>query len=124
MDIDVLFRIAGIGIIVAIVNQLLSKADKGEYAVFVTLSGVIIIILREFAVSGIRLVAVDNGSVIAASNWGKAKTITQMAMIIFFLIDIPQLKVISQIVMYIALVLTLISMFDYLQKNKDVIKFE
>ena len=45
MDIDVLFRIAGIGIIVAIVNQLLSKADKGEYAVFVTLSGVIIIIL-------------------------------------------------------------------------------
>ena len=45
MDIDVIFRIAGIGIIVAIVNQILSKADKGEYAVFVTLSGVIIIIL-------------------------------------------------------------------------------
>lgn len=45
MEIDVLFRIAGIGIIVAIVNQLLSKADKGEYTVFVTLSGVIIIIL-------------------------------------------------------------------------------
>ena len=45
MDIDVIFRIAGVGIIVAIVNQLLSKADKGEYAVFVTLSGVIVIIL-------------------------------------------------------------------------------
>ena len=45
MEIDVIFRIAGIGIIVAIVNQLLSKADKGEYAVFVTLSGVIKIIL-------------------------------------------------------------------------------
>ena len=45
MDIDVIFRIAGIGIIVAIVNQLLSKADKGEYTVFITLSGVIIIIL-------------------------------------------------------------------------------
>ena len=45
MEMDVIFRIAGIGIIVAIVNQLLSKADKGEYAVFVTLSGVIIIIL-------------------------------------------------------------------------------
>ena len=45
MEIDVIFRIAGIGIIVAIVNQLLSKADKGEYAVFVTLSGLIIIIL-------------------------------------------------------------------------------
>lgn len=45
MDIDVIFRIAGIGLIVAIVNQLLSKADKGEYTVFITLSGVIIIIL-------------------------------------------------------------------------------
>ena len=45
MEIDVILRIGGIGIIVAIVNQLLSKADKGEYAVFVTLSGVIIIIL-------------------------------------------------------------------------------
>ena len=45
MEIDVIFRIAGIGIIVTIVNQLLSKADKGEYAVFVTLSGLIIIIL-------------------------------------------------------------------------------
>lgn len=45
MEIDVIFRIAGIGLIVAIVNQILSKADKGEYAVFVTLSGVIIIIL-------------------------------------------------------------------------------
>ena len=45
MEIDVIFRSAGIGIFVAIVNQLLSKADKGEYAVFVTLSGVIIIIL-------------------------------------------------------------------------------
>ena len=45
MEIDVISRIAGIGLIVAIVNQILSKADKGEYAVFVTLSGVIIIIL-------------------------------------------------------------------------------
>ena len=45
MDIDVIFRIAGIGLIVAIINQLLSKADKGEYTVFITLSGVIIIIL-------------------------------------------------------------------------------
>lgn len=45
MEIDVIFKIAGIGLIVAIVNQLLSKADKGEYTVFITLSGVIIIIL-------------------------------------------------------------------------------
>lgn len=45
MEIDVIFRIAGIGLIVAVVNQLLSKADKGEYTVFITLSGVIIIIL-------------------------------------------------------------------------------
>ena len=73
---------------------------------------VIVIILREFAVSGIRLVAADNGSVIAASPWGKAKTVAQMAMIIIFLLNIPQLYILSQVVMYIAVVLTVVSMID------------
>ena len=85
---------------------------------------VIIIILREFAVSGIRLVASDNGSVIAASPWGKAKTVAQMVMIIVLLLKIPQLYIISQIVMYTAVVLTVVSMIDYLIKNRSVIKFE
>lgn len=45
MEIDMIFKIAGIGIVVAIINQLLLKADKGEYSMFITLCGVIIIIL-------------------------------------------------------------------------------
>ena len=85
---------------------------------------VIVIILREFAVSGIRLVAADNGAVIAASPWGKIKTVAQMVMIIIYLLNIPQLYLLSQIVMYTAVVLTVVSMIDYLIKNRSVIKFE
>ncbi len=85
---------------------------------------VITIIAREFAVSGIRLVAADNGKVIAAAGWGKAKTVAQMTMIIIMLLNIPQFHIIAQISMYVALILTLISMADYLFKNKDVLKFD
>ena len=84
----------------------------------------ITIISREFIISGIRLVASDNGSVIAASVWGKAKTITQMAMIIILLLDIPEFYILSQIVMYVAVILTIVSLIDYLIKNKNVVKFE
>ena len=85
---------------------------------------VIIIILREFAVSGIRLVAADNGAVIAAAGWGKAKTVAQMTMIIIFLLNIPQLYILSQISLYTAVILTVVSMVDYIIKNKSVIKFK
>ena len=85
---------------------------------------VITIILREFAVSGIRLVAADNGAVIAAAGWGKAKTVAQMTMIIIYLLNIPQLDILAQISMYVAVILTLVSLIDYLIKNKDVIKFK
>ncbi|MBO7320127.1 MAG: CDP-diacylglycerol--glycerol-3-phosphate 3-phosphatidyltransferase [Clostridia bacterium] len=85
---------------------------------------VIIIILREFAVSGIRLVAADNGAVIAAAGWGKAKTVAQMVMIIIFLLKIPQLYILSQISLYTSIILTVVSMVDYLIKNKSVIKFK
>lgn len=85
---------------------------------------VIVIILREFAVSGVRLVASDNGSVIAASSWGKAKTVAQMVMIIIYLLNIPALSLLADVVMYVAVALTVISMVDYIVKNKSVIKFE
>lgn len=85
---------------------------------------VIVIILREFTVSGIRLVAADNGAVIAAAGWGKAKTVAQMTMIIIFLLNIPQLYVLSQISLYTAVILTVVSMVDYIIKNKSVIKFK
>ena len=80
---------------------------------------VIVIILREFAISGLRLVAAENGSVIAAAGWGKAKTVAQMTMIIIMLLNIPQLHILSVISMYVAVILTLISLIDFLVKNKD-----
>lgn len=83
---------------------------------------VIVIISREFAISGFRLVAADNDVVIAASWWGKIKTVSQMVMVILMIADIEQLALATEIVMWLALALTLISMIDYFIKNKDVMK--
>ncbi len=83
---------------------------------------VIIIISREFIISGFRLVAADNGVVIAASWWGKFKTVFQMAMTILMIADIEALRPVTQIVMWIALILTVVSLIDYLWKNKGVLK--
>ena len=77
-------------------------------------------------ISGFRLVASDNGVVIAASYWGKFKTTFQMLMIIFTIFNIylenDVLDVISNILVYVALALTVISLIDYMLKNKDVLK--
>ena len=83
---------------------------------------VIIIISREFIISGFRLVASDKGVVIAASWWGKFKTTFQMVMIILMIADIAALSVVTQTVMWIALILTVVSLIDYLVKNKDVMR--
>ncbi len=83
---------------------------------------VIIIISREFAISGFRLVAADNGIVIAASWWGKFKTVFQMAMVILMIADIEQLALVTEVIMWLALALTLISMIDYFIKNRGVMK--
>ncbi len=87
---------------------------------------VIIIISREFIVSGLRLVAADCGQVLAASWWGKWKTTIQMVMIIVLILDFPGtfFEVIEQILIYVSLALTIISMMDYLLKNKHVLKDE
>ena len=83
---------------------------------------VIIIISREFIISGFRLVASDKGVVIAASWWGKFKTTFQMVMIVLMIADIAALSIVTQLVMWIALILTVVSLIDYLVKNKDVMK--
>ncbi|WP_333859174.1 CDP-diacylglycerol--glycerol-3-phosphate 3-phosphatidyltransferase [Clostridium sp.] len=98
-----------------------------------------IIIAREFAVTGLRAVAAADGIVIAASPWGKVKTVTQIVAIIFALVNLnynqvslgfmetiinnPQklLKWITGITMFLAVAATLISGFDYFIKNKDVL---
>lgn len=85
---------------------------------------VIVIISREFIISGFRLVASDNGVVIAASYWGKFKTTFQMLMIIVLVlrIDHPAFDMLGVALTYIALVLTVISLIDYVWKNKGVLK--
>ncbi len=85
---------------------------------------VIIIVAREFIISGFRLIAAEKGVVIAASYWGKFKTASQMFMIILFIINIDALYIPGQVLMYIALALTVISLIDYIIKNKDVMKDE
>ena len=86
---------------------------------------VIIIISREFIISGFRLIAADNGIVIAASWWGKAKTISQMIMIILLVADFGGVfDMIGQVMIYLALVLTVVSLVDYIAKNKQVLKMQ
>ena len=83
---------------------------------------VIISIAREFIISGFRTVAADNGIVIAASYWGKFKTTSQMLMIICMIINFKgAFHVLTLVLMWIALALTLISMADYIAKNIKVL---
>ena len=83
---------------------------------------VIVIISREFIISGFRLVASDNGVVIAASYWGKFKTTFQMLMIIVLILYLGGVfDMIGLVLTWIALILTVVSLIDYLVKNKQVI---
>ena len=108
---------------------------------------VIIIIAREFIISGFRLVASDAGVVIAASWWGKFKTVSQMITIILFMFmkglgkdiywnglvlnevmspecsaDISTFSIVVTVLAWISLALTVISLIDYIVKNKAVMK--
>ena len=83
---------------------------------------VIVIIAREFIISGFRLVASDAGIVIAASYWGKFKTVFQMAMIIVLIADFGGVfDLIGTALIWIAVALTVISLIDYVWKNRLVL---
>ena len=82
---------------------------------------VIVIISREFIISGFRLVASDNGVVIAASYWGKFKTVFQMTAVILLILNLEPLKLVADIVLWIAVALTVISLADYIYKNHKVL---
>ena len=83
---------------------------------------VCIIVGREFTISGFRLVAAEKGVVIAASWWGKFKTVFQMIMVILMIANIPALELLTQIVMWAAVILTVISLVDYIWKNRHVLQ--
>lgn len=83
---------------------------------------VLVIIAREFIISGFRLVASDNGIVIAASYWGKFKTVSQMAMVIVLIMDLEGVfEMIGNVLVWVALILTVVSLVDYIAKNKQVL---
>ena len=99
-------------------SALICFVGKGELAAWI----VIIIIAREFIISGFRLVASDNGVVIAANYWGKFKTVSQMIMIILIILDLDFLNILTQIFIWIALALTVISLEEYIRQNIGVLR--
>ena len=82
---------------------------------------VIIIVSREFIISGFRLIAAEQGIVIAASYWGKFKTTFQMIAVILMIVNLPVLHILTVACTWIALVLTVVSLVDYIVKNHKVL---
>lgn len=86
---------------------------------------VIIIIAREFIISGFRLIAAENGIVIAANYWGKFKTASQMIMIILLILHFDGFFVIlEQIFIWLSLALTIISLITYIWQNRTVLSMQ
>ena len=101
-------------------SAMICLIQTGQLAAWI----VIIIISREFIISGFRLIASDNGVVIAASYWGKFKTTFQMLMVITLILNLPYtwFQALGTVLIYVSLALTIISLIDYIVKNKDVLK--
>lgn len=86
---------------------------------------VIIIIAREFIISGFRLIAAENGVVIAANYWGKFKTVSQMIMIILLIVKLGGVfDIVEQIFIWLSVALTVISLVTYVAANKQVLSMQ
>lgn len=86
---------------------------------------VIIIIAREFIISGFRLIAAESGIVIAANYWGKFKTVSQMVMIILLILNFGGVfDILEQIFVWLSLALTVISLVTYIWQNKKVLSMQ
>lgn len=115
-----------------VMSTLIVLLEKGMFSAFGIGFGfaIIVILAREFAVTGLRTIAADNNKVIAASKLGKLKTVSQMVMIIFMLVDCYPFRFISELVgdiaclvlILVATLLTIVSGIDYFVKNKHVLK--
>lgn len=83
---------------------------------------VIIIIAREFIISGFRLIAAESGVVIAANYWGKFKTVSQMVMIILLMLELPGFfRTLTEVFIWLSVALTIISLLTYIIQNKKVL---
>ena len=118
---------------ILVISALVMLVEFGKIPAWIP----IIVLTREFLVSGYRLIAAENGQVIAASIWGKIKTVTQMLAIILIFIDkynffdfvnnsmtVVQygINIVSSILMFISVVATIFSGWDYLKNGKDLLK--
>lgn len=103
-------------------SALICFTETGMLPAWIT----IIIIAREFIISGFRLIAADNGIVIAASYWGKFKTVSQMIMIILMIMNIQNsiFQGLITVFLVLAVALTVISLIDYIVKNKSVLSMQ
>lgn len=101
-------------------SALICLTGTGQLASWI----VVIIISREFIISGFRLIAAQQQLVIAANYWGKFKTTFQMLMIIVLILDFenPVFQTLGVVLTYIALALTIISLVDYIYQNKGILK--
>ena len=98
-------------------SALICMIELGELPAWM----VIIIISREFIISGFRLIASDNGVVIAASYWGKWKTTFQMIAVVLLILNVEELSMLTTATVWIALVLTVVSLADYIIKNIGIL---
>ena len=86
---------------------------------------VIIIIGREFIISGFRLIAAENGVVIAANYWGKFKTVSQMIMIILLIVDFGGVfAILTEVFIWLSVALTVISLLTYIMQNRKVLSMQ
>ena len=86
----------------------------------------VVILAREFMVTSLRTVAVAQNVVIAASIWGKVKTVVQIILVVAIMVlpDYPVFEILKQILIYAALIITVLSGADYMWKNRACIKAE
>ena len=104
---------------ILVISAMICLVELGDLASWI----VVTIVAREFIISGFRIIAAEKNVVIAASYWGKFKTVSQMIMVILFVFDLGGVfNQLAQIFMWIALVLTVISLIDYISKNISVLK--
>ena len=86
---------------------------------------VIVIIAREFIISGFRLIAAENGVVIAANYWGKFKTVSQMIMIILLILNLGGIwSVVEEVFVWLSVALTVISLLTYILQNRKVLSMQ
>ena len=102
-----------------VVSALICLVEKGQLAGWI----LIIIVGREFIISGFRLVAASAGVVIAAGIWGKMKTVVQMVMVMMMIINFPWVwyQVLVQIAIWLSVILTIVSLVDYIWNNRGVL---